>query len=268
MESEFFGYRKGAFTGADTERNGFFQAADGGTLFLDEVADLPLAMQVKLLRAIQEKRIRKVGGTNEDAVDVRIISATHQDLGQCVSAGRFRQDLFYRLNVIELKLPALRERREDIPALAELILAKLATRSGMVQPPKIASVTLKFLQSYSFPGNVRELENILERALAFATTDIINVEDLGLRPFSVEQVENEPADEAQEQQMPDPTRKRDVIMSPEGIPDSLPDYLDQLERQAISKALEKTRFNRTAAAKLLGVSFRALRYRMQRLNIS
>ena len=268
MESEFFGYRKGAFTGAEQERAGFFQAADGGTLFLDEVADLPLPMQVKLLRAIQEKRVRRVGATNEEPVDVRIVSATHQDLNHCVAVGRFRQDLFYRLNVIELKLPALRERREDIPALATSLLHKLAKRSGHSESPKIASVTLKYLQSYSFPGNVRELENILERALAFASSDTINVEDLGLRPSMMEFADQDLNDsEPTSSDVVVTGRKRDVVMSAEGIPDSLADYLDQLERDVISKALDKTRFNRTAAAKLLGVSFRALRYRMQRLGI-
>ena len=269
MESEFFGYRKGAFTGAEQERAGFFQAADGGTLFLDEVADLPLPMQVKLLRAIQEKRVRRVGSTNEEPVDVRIVSATHQDLNHCVAAGRFRQDLFYRLNVIELKLPALRERRDDIPALAHSLLHKLAKRSGLTDPPKIASVTLKYLQSYSFPGNVRELENILERALAFASSDTIYVEDLGLRPSMMEFGDQDSNDtEPPSNELGAVGRRRDVVVSVDGIPDSLADYLDQLERDVISKALDKTRFNRTAAAKLLGVSFRALRYRMQRLGIN
>ncbi|HVL54894.1 MAG TPA: sigma-54 dependent transcriptional regulator, partial [Burkholderiaceae bacterium] len=183
MEAEFFGHKRGAFTGADQERDGFFQAANGGTLFLDEVADLPLAMQVKLLRAIQEKRVRKVGATGEEPVDVRIISATHQDLARCVSAGRFRQDLFYRLNVIELRMPALRERVEDIEVLAQAILERLAARAGLPEPPRMSSVTLKYLRSYAFPGNVRELENILERALAFSNGEVINVEDLGLRPL-------------------------------------------------------------------------------------
>jgi two-component system, NtrC family, response regulator PilR len=304
MESEFFGHRKGAFTGADAERNGFFQAADGGTLFLDEVADLPLAMQVKLLRAIQEKRVRKIGANQEEPVDVRIVSATHQDLANCVATGRFRQDLFYRLNVIELRLPALRERREDVPALAQSIVRKLAARAGLDPVPVVASVTLKYLQSYHFPGNVRELENLLERALAFSDGAVINVEDLGLKPIASDVVMNE-----RDQEMDAPlaapvgrdarelaelasvamgamTFSEDLAdsaaltaqafvqaqmpkakLSPEGIPESLPDYLDEVEREAIYRALEKTRFNRTAAAKLLGVSFRALRYRMQRLNI-
>ena len=283
MESEFFGHRKGAFTGADAERQGFFQAADGGTLFLDEVADLPLAMQVKLLRAIQEKRVRKVGATTEDPVDVRIVSATHQDLAACVSAGRFRQDLYYRLNVIELKLPPLRDRRDDIPVLADAILERHAARSGLAAAPRLASVTLKYLQSYAFPGNVRELENILERALAFATGDTINVEDLALRPAIADATPNERADG--DLGVPQgaggatgsvsgagatsglPLVGREPRVSDDGVPESLPDYLDQVERDAITRALEKTRYNRTAAARLLGISFRALRHRMQRLGI-
>ena len=265
MEAEFFGHRKGACTGADQERDGFFQAANGGTLFLDEVADLPLPMQVKLLRAIQEKRVRKVGATTEEPVDVRIISATHQDLAQCVAAGRFRQDLFYRLNVIELKLPPLRERPADIPPLAEAVLARLAKRAGLEAPPRLASVSLRYLQSYGFPGNVRELENVLERALAFSNGEVINVEDLGLRPVVSDATENERAAPPAETTAP---TGRPVRVSDDGIPESLPDYLDQIEREAIQRALEKTRFNRTAAARLLGITFRALRYRMQRLGIS
>jgi len=314
MEAEFFGYRKGAFTGADQERDGFFQAAGGGTLFLDEVADLPLAMQVKLLRAIQEKRVRKVGATVEEQVDVRIVSATHQDLAQCVAAGRFRQDLYYRLNVIELKLPPLRDRREDIPALADAVLEGLARRAGISPTPRLASVTLRYLQSYAFPGNVRELENLLERALAFSNGEVINVEDLGLRPAVADLAENERADDSAEvragavdhlaghaqgqaqgltqghTQGQGPAHsqgaggqpanlpghppaapageRRPVRISEDGIPDSLPDYLDQLEREAILRALDKTRHNRTAAARLLGITFRALRYRMQRLGLN
>jgi two-component system response regulator PilR (NtrC family) len=300
MEAEFFGHRKGAFTGADQERIGFFQAANGGTLFLDEVADLPLAMQVKLLRAIQEKRVRKVGATVEEQVDVRIVSATHQDLAQCVAAGRFRQDLYYRLNVIELKLPPLRERSEDIPALAEAVLDMLARRAGLPHAPKLASVTVRYLQSYAFPGNVRELENLLERAMAFSNGEVINVEDLGLRPAVSDAAENERAEDAESPRGDAPSagggaaragqagapgtasvgpfgaaghpahtvERRQVRISEDGIPDSLPDYLDHLEREAIQRALEKTRFNRTAAAKLLGITFRALRYRMQRLGLS
>jgi len=271
MESEFFGYRKGAFTGAETDRTGFFMASNGGTLFLDEVADLPLAMQVKLLRAIQEKRIRKVGSVTEEPVDTRIISATHQDLAKCVELGRFRQDLFYRLNVIELRMPPLRERREDIGVLARAILERMAQRTQLVPAPKLASVTLRFLESYRFPGNVRELENILERALAFSDGKVINVENLGLRPIVTEASESErtppepaaagAADSADE-------AAADEALDDDGVPRSLPDYLDRIEREAIRQALEKTGQNRTAAARLLGITFRALRYRMQRLEIT
>ncbi|MBK6974340.1 MAG: sigma-54-dependent Fis family transcriptional regulator [Sterolibacteriaceae bacterium] len=243
MESEFFGYRKGSFTGAESDRDGFFQAAAGGTLFLDEVADLPLAMQVKLLRAIQEKRVRKVGGTAEEPVDVRIISATHQNLRDLVDKGRFRQDLFYRLNVIELRMPSLRECSEDIPLLAEKLAARLAQESGNAAPPRLAPDAIAALQAYPFPGNVRELENVLERALALTTGPVIHAADLQLSPNAYE---HEP-------------------VSVDGS--SLQDYLDNVERQAINEALQKTRMNRTAAAKLLGVTFRSLRYRMDRLGL-
>jgi len=269
MESEFFGHRRGAFTGADQDRGGFFQAADGGTLFLDEVADLPLPMQVKLLRAIQERCVRRVGATIEEPVDVRIVSATHQDLARCVAAGRFRQDLYYRLNVIELRLPPLRERREDVGVLAEAVLARLAARAGLPAPPRLSSVALRYLVSYGFPGNVRELENILERALAFSNGEVINVEDLGLRPVLADAPEDEPAAGAAPSQGDDgPQDAGDGSrLSEDGIPESLPGYLDAVERDAILRALEKTQHNRTAAARLLGVSFRALRHRMQRLGI-
>ena len=272
MESEFFGHRRGAFTGADQDRPGFFQAADGGTLFLDEVADLPLSMQVKLLRAIQERCVRRVGSTLEEPVDVRIVSATHQDLARCVAAGRFRQDLYYRLNVIELRMPPLRERREDIGMLAESVLARLAARAGQPNAPRLSTVTLRYLQSYAFPGNVRELENILERALAFSNGEVINVEDLGLRPTVADASENERAvpdasPGAGAVASPDDGARAEPALSDDGVPGSLPDYLDAVERAAILRALERTRHNRTAAAKLLGISFRALRYRMQRLGI-
>ena len=242
MESEFFGYRKGAFTGAETDRDGFFQAANGGTLFLDEVADLPLPMQVKLLRAIQEKKVRKVGATQEEPVDVRIISATHKKLAALVDSGNFRQDLYYRLHVIELAMPSLREMREDIPPIANAILAKL-TRSGgaKLEPEAIAA-----LEQYPFPGNVRELENILERGLSLAADpQRITAEDLHLTPLGDESEGSIPPGEKW----------------------PLQDYLDRVERAAINEALEKTRFNRTAAAKLLGITFRAMRYRMERLGI-
>jgi len=239
MESEFFGYRKGAFTGADSERDGFFHAAQGGTLFLDEVADLPLPMQVKLLRAIQEKKVRKVGSTSEEAVDARIISATHRNLKDCVDAGSFRQDLYYRLNVIELKMPPLRERQEDIPPLVEAALARI---SGG-HPPRLAPEAMRALSLYSFPGNVRELENILERATALCSDNTVLLDDLQLAPESA------------------------VEGSAGRAGEMLDDYVNRVERQAILEALAKTGFNRTAAARLLGVTFRSLRYRIERLGI-
>lgn len=243
MESEFFGYRKGAFTGASDDREGFFQVADGGTLFLDEVAELPLTMQVKLLRAIQEKRVRKVGATGEEGVDVRVICATHQDLKALVEQGRFRQDLFYRLNVIELRMPALRECRDDIPTLALRILERLARTAGLTPPP-LTPPALEALQSYPFPGNVRELENVLERALALMTGDCIDAVDLNLAPA----------------QLPG--------ISATTVGGSLQDHLDHVERQSILDALTQSNNNRTAAARLLGVTFRSLRYRMARLGMN
>ena len=241
MESEFFGYKKGAFTGADKERDGFFQAANGGTLFLDEVADLPLDMQVKLLRAIQEKRVRKIGGSSEQAVDVRIISATHRDLAECVRQGKFRQDLYYRLNVIPIQMPALREMREDVPEIAQRILERLRPDEGA----HFSKNALLSLQGYSFPGNVRELENIIERALALSLGGVIDDKDLLLEP-----VEHGQADNASlSSKYP------------------LSEYLNNVEKQALLDALEQTRFNRTAAAKLLGLTFRTMRYRMERLGI-
>jgi two-component system response regulator PilR (NtrC family) len=242
MESEFFGYKKGAFTGAEADREGFFQAANGGTLFLDEVADLPLPMQVKLLRAIQEKMVRKVGSTQEEPVDVRIISATHKKLPALVDAGEFRQDLFYRLHVIELAMPSLREMREDIPTIADAILRKLSRAS----PARLDEAAVSALESYPFPGNVRELENILERGLSLAAdSQRITADDLHLTP---------------------PPEEVDAAL-PTGDKWPLQDYLDRVERAAINEALEKTRYNRTAAAKLLGITFRAMRYRMERLGI-
>lgn len=245
MESEFFGYKKGAFTGADTDRDGFFQAANGGTLFLDEVADLPLLMQVKLLRVIQEKKVRRLGSNIEEPIDVRIISATHQHLARCVEEGRFRQDLFYRLNVITLKMPALREMREDVPLIAQTLLTRLANEAGMAAPG-LTKAAASALAQYDFPGNVRELENILERALALASGTQIDSDDLRLTP-TVEENTGE-------------------IVTP-GAKWPLQDFLDRLEREAIQEALEKTRYNKTAAAKLLGVTFRALRYRLERLGM-
>ena len=273
MEAEFFGYRKGAFTGAERDREGFFQAAAGGTLFLDEVAELPLAMQVKLLRAIQERRVRKVGASVEEPVDVRLVSATHQDLGALVTAGRFRQDLFYRLNVIELRVPGLRERLDDIPVLAESILARISERAGS-RRAHLSPAAAAALKRYRFPGNVRELENILERAVALAGDDVLLADDLMLpdaeldapadaEPISVEEVAAPLPEPAEDFASPSVLDFQVV----DGVPTSLGAYLDSLERDAIRCALAKTRYNRTAAAQLLGITFRQLRYRMQRLGI-
>jgi two-component system, NtrC family, response regulator PilR len=239
VESEFFGYRKGAFTGADSDRDGFFQAANGGTLFLDEVADLPLAMQVKLLRAIQEKRVRKVGSAVEEPVDIRIISATHRNLRECVDGGRFRQDLYYRLAVIELRMPALRERTEDIPPLVDALLMRI----GVSPRPSVSDAAMAALAAYAFPGNVRELENILERATALSSSGTIDVADLQIAP------------------------EADIGVPTGRAGETLDDTLNRVERAAILDALSKTGGNRTAAARLLGVTFRSLRYRIERLGI-
>ncbi|MCP5234030.1 MAG: sigma-54-dependent Fis family transcriptional regulator [Zoogloeaceae bacterium] len=246
MESEFFGYRKGAFTGAESDRDGFFQAASGGTLFLDEVADLPLSMQVKLLRVIQEKRVRRIGDTAEIPVDVRIISATHKNLKAQVDAALFRQDLFYRLNVIELRMPSLRERREDIEGLAVALLGRIS-EGGDNPPPTLSRAALDALSHYGFPGNVRELENILERALALSGGAVIHEEDLLL----------------------DPVDREHGARGTNGSGDDRPlqESLDDMEREAIVGALQKTAGNRTAAARLLGITFRSLRYRMERLGM-
>jgi two-component system, NtrC family, response regulator PilR len=249
MESEFFGYKKGAFTGADTDKMGYLKAAERGTLFLDEVGDLPLAMQVKLLRVIQEKKVRRVGDTQEDAIDVRIISATHRSLSEQVEAGEFRQDLFYRLNVIELKMPSLREIPEDIPVMVEQVVERLARQGTNPAAPSISEEAMLALRRYDFPGNVRELENILERALALCSDNKILESDLYLTQATSR----------------DKVAPLDGALGTRGLP--LHDFLDQIEREAITKALEATRFNKTAAAKLLGITFRSLRYRLDRLGI-
>jgi len=250
MESEFFGYKKGAFTGASQDKEGMFQAASGGTLFLDEVADLPLSMQVKLLRAIQEKKVRMVGGTTEEAVDVRIICATHKNLSEMMDAGLFRQDLYYRLNVIQLKMPALRDRPADIPMLAKMLLAKLCTHHNTAMP-QIGKDTQAYLSKLQFAGNVRELENMLERALAMSDGKTITIDDLGN--------ENAPISDIQSQQSFNPNQASALNLS---------DYLEDIEKRAIVSALNKTNNNKTAAAKLLGVSFRTLRYRLSKLGLA
>ncbi|MDO9140330.1 MAG: sigma-54 dependent transcriptional regulator [Methylobacter sp.] len=245
MESEFFGHKKGSFTGAICDKMGFFQSAEGGTLFLDEVADLPLPLQVKLLRAIQEKKIRPVGGQQEIAVDVRLLSATHRNLGDMVQDGSFRQDLYYRINVIELHVPALRERPEDIPALVEHILLKL-TGANKQDLPAVTPAALAALQRYHFPGNVRELENILERALALYEGIRIERNDLNLPGLSDDDAKSAGAE-------------------PESA--SLEDHLDKIERLAIRVALEANYGDKTAAAQALGLSLRALCYRLQKLGM-
>ena len=245
MESEFFGHMKGSFTGAIRDKQGLFQAAHGGTLFLDEVADLPLNMQVKLLRAIQEKSIRPVGAHKEIPVDVRITSATHRDLAGLVESGNFRQDLFYRINVIELAIPPLRERKEDIPLLAEMILGKIAC-DGSDEKPQLSREALKTLLNHSFPGNIRELENILERAVALCEAGTITPEGLLI-----------PSDCALESAL--------LRGSDSDLP--LDQHLEQVERELITRALEETHWNKTAAAKKLGISFRALRYKLEKLGL-
>ncbi len=245
MESEFFGHRKGSFTGAVEDKAGLFGTANGGTLFLDEVADLPLPMQVKLLRAIQEKAIRAVGGQSEVVVDVRILCATHKDLAAEVTAGRFRQDLYYRLNVIELRVPALRERREDIVQLAANVLKRLAGGSGL-PPARLSPQALETLKAYRFPGNVRELENMLERAYTLCENERIEAADLRLTEAAGNTQEGEP----------------NLAQI-----DNLEDYLESVERKLILQALEETRWNRTAAAQRLNLSFRSMRYRLKKLGL-
>jgi len=251
MESEFFGHMKGSFTGATQDKMGLFKAAEGGTLFLDEVADLPLSMQVKLLRAIQEKAIRPVGSQQEVPIDLRILSATHKNLAKEVDNNNFRNDLYYRINVIELKVPPLRERREDILFLAEHFLQALSNEWQMAAP-SIAEDALQALKQYHFPGNVRELENILERAFTLCEDNTIHQQDLHLMNSDTVVTDNTPYPTA------DP-RKEDF--------DSLEEYLESIEKEAITNALEQTKWNKTAAAKKLGISFRALRYRLQKLNL-
>lgn len=258
MESEFFGHKKGSFTGAQADKDGLFQVAQGGTLFLDEVAELPIHMQVKLLRVIQEKAVRPIGGRAEVPIDVRILSATHKNLGRLVESGHFRQDLYYRINVIELRVPPLRERREDVPKLAGRVLERLAGDHGNT-PAKLTPDALSALLSYGFPGNVRELENVLERAVALCENNIITPSDLRLVPSAplagtgtTSSFDEEDDDEAD---------------TPGESGGGLDSYISNLEREAIMKALQETRYNKTAAAKKLGITFRALRYKLKKLGI-
>ncbi|NIB40240.1 sigma-54-dependent Fis family transcriptional regulator [Pseudomaricurvus alkylphenolicus] len=250
MESEFFGHKKGSFTGATADKQGLFQAANGGTLFLDEVADLPLDMQVKLLRAIQEKAVRPIGADKELAIDVRVLSATHKDLAQEVQKERFRNDLFYRINVIQIDIPPLRERQDDIPLLAENFLERFASECGL-EAPVLSKEALAALREYRFPGNVRELENILERAFTLCEDDVISLEDLQLSGGKTS---------AAPQTQVSHTTDTDSIHS-------LDEYLEEIEKEVICNTLEKTKWNRTAAAKKLGISFRSFRYRLKKLGL-
>lgn len=245
MESEFFGHVKGSFTGAVRDKPGLFQSAEGGTLFLDEVADLPLHMQVKLLRAVQERAVRPVGAETEVPVNVRIISATHKNLNDLVNQGAFRQDLYYRLNVIEVRTPPLRERADDIPLLSEHILARMARDNSLDAPPKLDSAAQRQLREYNFPGNVRELENILERAITLCDGKLISATDLQLRPSA-------------------PVQFSSTVTSENA---ALGEHIEEIEKRAIRDALEKARYNKTRAAELLGMSFRSLRYRIKKLGI-
>lgn len=295
LEAEFFGYRKGAFTGAQEDREGFFQAARGGSLFLDEIGDLPLPMQSKLLRAIQERAVRPVGAINEIAVDVRIISATHKDLAREVQGGRFRQDLFYRLNVIQIPLPALRDRLEDLPLICEQVLRRLAAESGQSPAPQLRPSAEEALRQYGFPGNVRELENILHRAVALSANHLIEADDLGLPglaapgastpsslqaghaplinghgfvpPVSAPSTPQPPLPSAPSHVAP---RHEDPAAAHAGtspLPTDLAAHLDQIERDILVRALDKHRLNRTAAGASLGLSLRQMRYRMARLGV-
>jgi two-component system, NtrC family, response regulator PilR len=244
MESELFGHKRGSFTGAVSDKKGLIQSAEGGTLFLDEIADLPLHMQVKLLRVIQEKAVRPVGEQHEIGVDVRVLSATHKNLSKLVTEGKFREDLFYRVNVIELRVPSLRERPEDVNELAEAVLRRLGRRMK-ITPPTLTKDALAALESYAFPGNVRELENILERTITLSTSGEVRASDIQLRP----------------------TQGSTAAAGNSANGAALGDHLEDIERDAILKALEQTRYNKTAAAKVLGMSFRALRYRIKKLGI-
>ncbi|UCH18682.1 MAG: sigma-54-dependent Fis family transcriptional regulator [Burkholderiales bacterium] len=267
LEAEFFGYRKGAFTGANEDRQGFFQAAAGGTLFLDEIGDLPLTMQSKLLRAIQERSVRPVGAVSEVPADVRIVSATHKDLATEVLTGRFRQDLFYRLNVIQIRVPPLRERIEDLDQISESVLERIARDAGVFPAPRLSSEAARHLRFYAFPGNVRELENLLHRAVALSGSDVIEAADLGLPDLDggecgAGEVELAPA-------RPDAATAPPRLSADETpLPNDLEKYLDGVERDILVRALERHRYNRTAAGASLGLSLRQMRYRMARLSIN
>jgi len=269
LEAEFFGYRKGAFTGAAEDRAGFFQAANGGTLFLDEIGDLPLSMQSKLLRAIQERSVRPVGAVSEQPVNVRILSATHRDLGAEVGLGRFRQDLYYRLNVIQIRVPPLRERLEDLTAISERVLQRIAADAGVATPPSLTPAAHYQLSRYAFPGNVRELENLLHRAVALTVGDTIDAADLGLPESALDE-----ADEIEtvRDDLHADTSPTSFGSLPEdklpALPSNLEAYLDEVERDILVRTLARHRYNRTAAGASLGLSLRQMRYRMARLGVN
>ncbi|CAN5921579.1 two-component system response regulator PilR [soil metagenome] len=275
LEAEFFGYRKGAFTGAAEDREGFFQAANGGTLFLDEIGDLPLAMQSKLLRSIQERSVRPVGAVAELPVNVRLLSATHKDLGAEVHAGRFRQDLYYRLNVIQIRVPPLRERMEDLESITERVLERIARDAGVSPAPRLTRGALVHLARYPFPGNVRELENLLHRAVALSGGEFIDVADLGL-PESMFGDSGPQGLDPGSELAPDRADTQAAAQAPlapmvpveEPLPDDLAAHLDDVERDILVRALERYRFNRTAAGASLNLSLRQMRYRMARLGVN
>jgi len=260
LEAEFFGYRKGAFTGANEDRDGFFRAAEGGTLFLDEIGDLPLAMQIKLLRVIQERSVRPVGAVAEAPVNVRIVSATHKDLGAEVQAGRFRQDLYYRLNVIQMMVPPLRERLDDLASICAAVLARLAADAGVSPPPTLDVEAMAQLARYPFPGNVRELENLLHRAVALSGGDVIGRDDLGLADDT-----DEPLTDVAPAAAAPPSRAGPDASA---LPADLAAHLDQVEREILLRALERHHFNRTAAGASMGLTLRQMRYRMARLGVN
>ncbi|CAN5439540.1 N/A [soil metagenome] len=291
LEAEFFGYRKGAFTGATEDREGFFQAANGGTLFLDEIGDLPLPMQSKLLRAIQERSVRAVGAVSEVPVNVRILSATHKDLAAEVQAGRFRQDLYYRLNVIQIKVPALRERLDDLGVITRHVLARIAADAGVEPAPRLTSQALLHLTRYAFPGNVRELENLLHRAVALSGDEEIGVDDLGLPDAMLSEADRGELDatsqgvavsdapvagtvgaarsSAIDQPVAAPLPPAAAVPERElRLPTDLAQHLDEIERDILIRALERYRFNRTAAGASMGLSLRQMRYRMARLGVN
>ena len=281
LEAEFFGYRRGAFTGAQEDREGFFQAADGGTLFLDEIGELPLSMQSKLLRAVQERSVRPVGAVNESPVNVRLLSATHKDLGAEVQAGRFRQDLYYRLNVIQIRVPPLRERLEDLPGIGERVLEWIARDAGLSPAPRLTPAALAHLSRYPFPGNVREFENLLQRAVALSGGDTIDVADLLLPgeagvdaevwgdglPLAAVPSDRPASLGAMPQAVFADAQPPVAVSVPAALPSDLAAYLDDIERDMLLRALEQYRFNRTAAGASLGLSLRQMRYRMARLHV-